>query len=54
MSNQVNTNNGTSFIEIKAAYVNSGQTEGSTSLNRFINQIRMYPPILKWIIISIG
>lgn len=33
MSNQVDTNNGTSFSEIKAAYVNSGQTEGSTSLN---------------------
>ena len=33
MSNQVDTNNGTSFSEIKAAYVNSGQTEGSSSLN---------------------
>jgi hypothetical protein len=35
MSSQVNTTSGTSFSEIKAAYVNSGQTSGSgnSSLN---------------------
>ena len=33
MSSQVNTTGGTSFSEIKAAYVNSGQTNGNSSLN---------------------
>jgi len=33
MSSQVNTTSGTSFSEIKAAYVNSGQTNGNSSLN---------------------
>ena len=33
MSSQVNTTSGTSFSEIKAAYVNSGHTNGNSSLN---------------------
>ena len=33
MSSQINTTGGTSFSEIKAAYVNSGQTNGNSSLN---------------------